>query len=187
MSTNILAFAGSTRKDSFNKKLVNIAAEEARKAGATVTVIDLKDYPLPLYDGDLEATEGMPENARKLKQLFASHNALLIAAPEYNGGMTAVLKNALDWVSRPAEKGEAMYASTAGKIGAILSASPSGFGGLRAQPSTRHVLQALQVNLLADQVVVSAAHTAFGDDGQLKDSHTQAAVAKLAQHLATAA
>src|SRR5271165_4763264 len=115
MSTpRILAFAGSLRKDSFNKKLVQIAVQGARSAGATVTYIDLKDYPLPIYDGDLEAASGIPENGLKLKKLFAEHDGLMIAAPEYNSSISAVLKNTIDWVSRQLP-GEPMVANFVGK------------------------------------------------------------------------
>ena len=97
----ILAFAGSLRAESFNKKLARVAAEALRKAGGEVTLIDLRDYPLPLYDGDLEAASGLPENGRKLKSLFLEHQGLLISSPEYNSSIPAVLKNTIDWVSRP--------------------------------------------------------------------------------------
>src|SRR5262245_55454839 len=101
MSTpRILAFAGSLRKDSYNKKLVTIAVDAARRAGAEVTHIDLKDYPLPIYDGDIEAASGIPENGLKLKKLFIEHDAFLWSCPEYNSSITAVLKNTIDWVSR---------------------------------------------------------------------------------------
>src|SRR5262245_35742367 len=97
----ILAFAGSTRTESYNKKLVRIAAAGARQAGAEVTLIDLRDLPLPLFDEDLESSEGLPPNARRLKDLFLAHHGLLISAPEYNSSISGVLKNAIDWVSRP--------------------------------------------------------------------------------------
>ena len=87
----IIAFAGSARKDSYNKKLVKIAAEGAREAGAEVTIIELEDYPLPLFDEDLEKSEGLPENGRKLKDLFLAHNGLLISSPEYNRSYSGVL------------------------------------------------------------------------------------------------
>src|SRR5262249_29719722 len=101
MAPRILAFAGSTRRDSFNKKLAGIAADGARAAGAEVTFIDLRDYPLPLYDGDLEAEKGLPEQAQRLKKLFLDHDGLLISSPEYNSSISGVLKNTIDWVSRP--------------------------------------------------------------------------------------
>jgi NAD(P)H-dependent FMN reductase len=102
MMPRVLAFAGSTRMDSFNKWLVPFAVKGARDAGAEVTLIDLKDFPLPPFDQDLEAEHGMPDNGTKLKQLFIDHDGLLIASAEYNSSITAVLKNAIDWVSRPA-------------------------------------------------------------------------------------
>src|SRR4051812_26801189 len=102
MAPRILAFAGSLRKESLNKKLLRIAASAARAAGAEVTLIDLKDHPLPIFDQDLETAQGMPENGARLKTLFAEHDGLLIASPEYNSSFTAVLKNTIDWVSRPA-------------------------------------------------------------------------------------
>src|SRR5262245_41278463 len=102
MSTpRILAFAGSTRTESYNKRLVRIAAQGARSAGAEVTVIDLRDLPLPLFDEDLEKNEGLPASGRKLKDLFLAHHGLMISSPEYNSSISGVLKNAIDWVSRP--------------------------------------------------------------------------------------
>src|ERR1700761_4096826 len=101
MAAKILAFAGSLRGGSFNKMLVRVAAHAARNAGAEVTVIDLKEYPLPLYDGDLEDSQGLPDNGRKLKDLFLAHQGLLLGCPEYNSSISAVLKNVIDWVSRP--------------------------------------------------------------------------------------
>lgn len=97
----ILTFAGSTRTDFYNKKLVRIAAAGAKAAGAEVTCLDLRDIPLPLFDEDLEAAEGLPASARQLKDLLLAHDGLLIASPEYNSSISAVLKNAIDWASRP--------------------------------------------------------------------------------------
>src|SRR3954451_19637952 len=114
MTPRILAFAGSLRSESFNKKLVRIAASAGRDAGAEVTLIDLKDYPLPLFDQDLEAGQGMPENGAKLRKLVAEHDGLLVASPEYNSSVTGVLKNVIDWVSRPA-RGEPPAAAFRGK------------------------------------------------------------------------
>lgn len=104
-AAKILAFAGSARQDSFNKKLVKIAVEGAKAAGAEVTYLDLGDLPLPLYDEDLETALGLPENALKLKALMKAHQGFLIACPEYNSSITPLLKNALDWASR-SEPGE---------------------------------------------------------------------------------
>ncbi|GKS67888.1 hypothetical protein YTPLAS73_14350 [Nitrosarchaeum sp.] len=100
MIPKILAFAGSTRTESFNKKLVKIAAAGAKEAGADVTVIDLRDYPMPLYDEDLEKKDGLPSSTRKLKELMLSNHGFLISSPEYNSSISGVLKNTIDWTSR---------------------------------------------------------------------------------------
>ncbi len=127
MTPRVLAFAGSTRRESFNKKLVQIAANGVRAAGAEVTLLDLKDFPLPLFDQDLEAEQGMPDNGTKLKKLFIDHDGLLIASPEYNSSITGVLKNAIDWVSRPAPD-EPPLVAFRGKVATLMSASPGALG-----------------------------------------------------------
>ncbi len=179
----ILAFAGSLRRDSFNKKLVKVAAQGARAAGADVTEIDLKDYPLPLYDGDLEAAEGLPENAKKLKALFLDHKGLLISCPEYNSSITAVLKNVIDWVSRPAP-GEASLAAFTGKVVSLMAASPGALGGLRGLVHVRSILGNIQCIVLPDQVAVSKANEAFDESGKLKDAKQQASIEKLGANVA---
>ena len=152
----ILAFAGSARTDSYNARLVQVAAEGARTAGADVTVLNLKEYPLPLFDEDIEQEQGMPENAKKLKQLFLDHDGLLISSPEYNSSITPLLKNTIDWVSRPAE-GEPMLAAYQGKVAALMAASPGGLGGLRGLVHVRSILSSIGVIVLPDQIAVSRA------------------------------
>ena len=173
-----LAFAGSTRTGSFNKKLIKIAVKGAGDAGADVTLIDLRDYPLPVYDGDLEGRDGLPENAKKLKALFLANDGLLISAPEYNSGITGVLKNAIDWVSRT-EGDEKDLACFVGKVASLMSASPGPLGGLRGLVQVRSILGNIHVLVLPGQVTVAKAHEAFNDDGTLKDAKKQAAVEKL--------
>lgn len=180
----ILAFAGSTREASYNKKLVKIAAEGAKAAGAEVTYIDLRDLPMPIYDEDLEAKEGIPENARKFKELLKAHQGLLIAAPEYNSSITAVLKNAIDWASRP-EPGEPMLAAFTGKVAAIMSASPGGLGGLRGLIHVRSILSSINVLVLPEQKAISSAFQAFDEEGKLKDPKQQEAVEQLGSKVAT--
>jgi NAD(P)H-dependent FMN reductase len=153
MTVRILAFAGSTRRESFNKKVVSIAVKGARDAGAEVTLIDLKDFSLPLFDQDLEAEQGMPENGKKLKKLFIDHDGLLIASPEYNSSITGVLKNAIDWVSRPAP-GEPSLVAFRGKVATLMSASPGALGGLRALVHVRSILGNLGVIVLPDGSLV---------------------------------
>ncbi|MBD2506446.1 NAD(P)H-dependent oxidoreductase [Nostoc muscorum FACHB-395] len=174
----ILAFAGSTRIDSYNKKLVKIAASGAKAAGAEVTYIDLRDLPLPLFDEDLEAQEGLPANARTFKDLMISHQGFLIASPEYNSSLTAVLKNAIDWASRPAPN-EAPLAAFAGKVAAIMSASPGALGGLRGLVHLRSILGNIKVLVLPDQIAVSKAYEAFNGDGTLKDPKQQESIEQL--------
>lgn len=178
----ILAFSGSARKASFNRQLVTVAAHSAEAAGAEVTIINLSDYPLPVFDEDYEAEHGMPENATKLKQLFLEHNGLLIASPEYNSSVSAILKNAIDWVSRRAE-GEPMKAAFLGKTAAIMAASPGGLGGIRGLVHLRSILQNIGILVMPDQITLSEAHSAFSDDGSLNNDRKQASVDALAKAL----
>jgi len=180
----ILAFASSTRRESFNKKLVAIAAQGAREVGAEVMLIDLKDFPLPLYDQDLEAEQGMPENGKKLKKLFIDHDGLLIASPEHNGSFPAILKNAIDWVSRPAP-GEPSLAAFRGKAAALMSASPGALGGRRGLDHIRSILGNMGVIVLPDQIALAKAHEAFQPDGSLVDPKRQAGVEGLGKTLAS--
>ncbi len=182
----ILALAGSTRRDSFNHRLVTIAAAAARAAGAEVTVIRLSDYPLPLFDEDLEAAQGAPPAARELKRLMSAQDGFLIAAPEYNSSITAVLKNAIDWVSRPAPP-EPPLVAFRGKVAGLLSASPGTLGGLRGLVHVRAILGNLGVLVLPDQIAVARAHEAFTPDGALKDPQQQAAVEELGRRVAQVA
>ncbi len=183
MKPRILCFAGSARKDSFNKKLIKIAAEGVRKAGAEVTLIDLKDFPLPLFNQDLEDEEGIPAPAMKLKELFKSHSGFLISAPEYNSSLTPLLKNTLDWVSRQAE-GEKPLECFARKAAGLVSASPGALGGLRGLVHLRSMLGNIQVLVIPEQMAVSKANEAFDAAGSLKNADQQAAVEKVGTSLA---
>lgn len=184
MPVKILAFAGSLRKDSYNKRLVKVAADGARQGGAEVTFIDLADYPLPIFDEDLEARDGMPENARKLKALFNAHQGLLIASPEYNSSISAALKNTIDWVTRPESSNEPPLRDIGGKTAALIAASPGGLGGLRGLVHLRAILGNIRVTVLPDQRAVPQAHQAFDEQGQLTDPDTQAAIQGIGRQLA---
>lgn len=166
----ILALAGSLRHDSFNKKLVKIAAAGARKAGAEVTIVDLSDYRLPLYDGDEEAKSGLPAKAIELKKLFIEHHGFLFASPEYNSSISGVFKNAIDWVSRPEKTDPVYLVAFKEKVGAVMSASPGALGGLRGLVHTRDILENIGVLVIPDQVAVVDASHAFNEQGQLKDA-----------------
>ena len=182
--SRILAFAGSARKGSYNKQLVSIAALGAREAGATVTEIDLADYPMPLFDQDLEREQGMPEHARRFKGLLIEHDALLIASPEYNSAFSPLLKNAIDWASRAEKEGEAPLLAYKGKTAAIMAAAAAGYGGLRGLVFLRMLLANIGVTVLAGQQVIAHAPKAFNEDGSLVEEAKQRAVFDLGRQLA---
>jgi chromate reductase, NAD(P)H dehydrogenase (quinone) len=178
----ILVFAGSTRAASFNKQLAQLAANAAREAGAEVTFVDLRDLALPLFDQDLEAASGLPENAKKFKSLLREHDGFIISSPEYNSSISGVLKNAIDWASRSESDDEPSLVAFRGKIAALMSASPGALGGLRGLVHLRAILGNIGVIVLPDQVNVSTAHEAF-EAGRLKDESKAAQVTKLAHAL----
>jgi NAD(P)H-dependent FMN reductase len=180
----ILAFAGSSRRDSFNKKLVKIAAEGARLAGAEVTYVDFKDLPMPLFDEDLEAEAGIPENVKTFKALMKAHQGLLIACPEYNSSITPLLKNAIDWATRP-EPGEPGLICFRDKVAVIMSTSPGALGGLRGLVHVRAILGNIGVLVLPNQKGIAKAHEAFDENGQLKDEQHQQEIHQLGNKLAT--
>ncbi len=179
----ITAFAGSTRAGSFNKQLLAIAAEAARAAGAEVTVVELRELALPLFDQDLEAASGLPEGARKFKVLLRASDGFLIASPEYNSSVTGVLKNAIDWASRAESDDEPPLAAFRGKSAALFAASPGALGGLRGLVHLRSILGNIGVLVLPDQVCIPVAHEAFDAAGQLKDERKTKQVAALAKAL----
>jgi chromate reductase, NAD(P)H dehydrogenase (quinone) len=179
----ILAFAGALRKDSTNKKTVKIAIEGALKAGAEVSYIDLKNFPVPPYDGDIEADSGLPENAVKLQKLMMAHDGFLIASPEYNSGISGTFKNYIDWTSRPngEHKAGACYG---GKVIVIMSASPGGLGGLRGLFDLRKVLSTMGVIVLPQEFAVGKSHEAFDENGNAKDEFVQTQLENLGTTLA---
>jgi chromate reductase, NAD(P)H dehydrogenase (quinone) len=184
MTTKILAFAGSVRKSSFNKTLVKIAAEGARSAGAEVTYIDFADLAIPLYDEDWEAAEGLPDNVITFKALLKSHQGFLIAAPEYNSSITPLLKNAIDWASRPAPN-ESSLECFKDKVVALMSASPGALGGLRGLVHLRSILGNIGVLVLPDQVAIGKADQAFDPSGNLINESQQTAITQLSRKLVT--
>lgn len=182
--TKILAFAGSSRKASFNKKLVKIAALGAEQAGASVTIIDLGDYTMPLFNQDLEQEQGMPENARRFKALMIEHDAFMIASPEYNSAFSPLLKNVIDWASRAESADEPPLTAYRGKIAAIMAASPGGLGGLRGLVFLRMLLANLGVLVLPEQQAIPEAYKAFNNEGALLDDGMQKSILALGSKLA---
>jgi NAD(P)H-dependent FMN reductase len=174
-TVRILALAGSTREASLNKKLVRVAADGAASAGAETTFLDLRDYPLPLYDEDIETRDGAPAALAELKAIFKAHQGLLIAAPEYNGSIPAVLKNAIDWLTRKAPD-EPFLAAFDGKVAGLLSASPGALGGLRGLAHLQQILSGIRVTVVPDQHAVPRAPSVFDAEGRLLDeAHVAAA------------
>lgn len=179
----IMAFAGSSRTDSYNKKLARLAGEDARKAGATVTFVDLRDFPMPLYDGDLEAASGLPEPAKRFKQLMIGHDGFIISAPEYNSSISGLLKNTIDWASRQETEEEPPLVCFRGKSVALFSASPGALGGMRGLVTVRSILGNIGVHVLPTQVSISKAHEAFDEAGTLKEAARRESVQSLAEAL----
>lgn len=165
----ILSLCGSSRRGSLNQMLLDQAALGARAAGVEVTPIRLLDFELPIYRADWEAQHGLPRGAQELRALLANHQGLLIATPEHNGGYAALLKNALDWMSRP-------NGFAAGKVAALISASPGLLGGTKSQLSLQIVLNKLGVHVIPESFALGAAHQAFDAQGGLKDAEVAKAV-----------
>lgn len=187
MTLKILAFSGSSRRGSLNQKLLAIAADGAREAGAEVTLLRLADLRLPVYDGDLEAAEGLPQGAVEFKALLAAHDALLIASPEHNGGTTAMLKNALDWASRPGPQDRPGANPFAGLSAALVSASPGLLAGIRSQVALQIVLNKMGVTVLPASFALPSAHLAFDEHDALKDAGAAKATRGVGAALAKAA
>ncbi|MGD0774995.1 MAG: NAD(P)H-dependent oxidoreductase [Candidatus Solibacter sp.] len=182
----ILVLAGSARLDSMHRKLARQAVEALRVAGVEATLADLRDFPMPIYDGDLEAGEGMPAAAKALKELARRHDGFAIASPEYNGSFPALLKNALDWISRP-EPGERHLEVFRGKVAAILSASPGPGGGRRGLRQLRELLEMMSVRVIPRELAIERASGALDAEGRLARAEDAAGLRELAAALAQAA
>ena len=184
----LLCFAGSTRKGSYNKKLARLAQQIATANGIEAVFVDLKDYPMPLYDGDLEAAEGPPQKAREFKALMGEYQGIFIASPEYNSSITPLLKNTLDWVTRVRAEGENGLEIYRSRVFAISGASPGYYGGMR---SLLHLRQILEVGIGAPviprQLALPRAGEAFDADGSLKDKSHQDMLKSVVGTLAIAA
>lgn len=182
----LLFFAGSAREGSHNKRLAKLGAQIAEANGIPSTFADLGDYPMPLYDADLQARDGIPENAQKFEALMRVHTGVFIACPEYNASITPLLKNTLDWISRIREP-EPLYVYKT-RVFALGSSSPGGMGGLRGLNTARTVLElGLNALVLPDQFAVPKAMEAYDEHGHLKNKHSQEQFKGLIQKLARAA
>ena len=178
----IIAFAGSLRKESFNKRLSKIARQAAEDSGADVTWVDLADYQMPLFCQDYETEQGLPDSVIAFKELLKGNDGFLIASPEYNGSLTGVMKNTIDWTSRRAD-GEPRMACWDGKIAGLLAASPGGLGGLRGLSHLRTILAGIGTFVLPNHIAVGNSGTNLVDDVQVADEKLHQAVTNLGSEL----
>lgn len=179
----ILAFAGSLREHSYSKRVVRVAAEGARNDGAVVEYIDLRDFPMPIYDADIQENQGFDEHALRFQRLLSEYNGFLIASPEYNGSLSAALKNALDWASRPNAEFK-MGEVFGGKHAGIMTASPGAFGGLRCLGHLRGVLSVLGLHVLPTEIAVGKVHEMFdGEEIEMTDARMKSILESLGSKL----
>lgn len=175
----ILVIAGSARRGALSVKLARAATAQLEASGAKATMLDLRELALPIYDGDLEAEQGVPASAATLRDALRSHDALLLVTPEYNGFPTPLVINAFDWLSRLQPQGDvpAGLAVTASKPVALLSSSPGPLGGLRSMNFLRQYLSmAFAMLVVPQQFALSRANEAFDEQGALKDDKARATV-----------
>ena len=184
----LLFFAGSTRDGSFNRKLAALAHHIAEANGIEAVLVDLKDYPMPIYNGDLEAKEGPPERARAFRALLGEYQGVFIASPEYNSSVTPLLKNTLDWVTRVRAKGETGLEVFKTRVFAISGASPGYYGAMRSLLHLRQILEiGTGATVIPQQIAVPRAMDAFETDGSLKDKAQQNLCKSVVEALAVAA
>ena len=185
-SNKILIFAGSTRRASFNRQLAHAAAQLARASRADVTLLELADLDVPMYNADVEAN-GTPPDVIKLKQMMFDHPAWIICSPEYNGSYTALLKNTIDWASSPVKSDPAWqdgFKPFAGKVVGLLSASPGAMGGLRSQSHLTPLLLNLQCWVAPKAFALGRATEAFDAAGNLtSEAHVKQVQAVIDQVL----
>ena len=170
MSIKLLGISGSTRSDSLNRRLLRACLHRAEAEGAETTLVDLKALDIPLYDGDLEQASGLPAGARELRNQLIRSDGLIIASPEYNGSFSAVLKNAIDWTTRPdSERPEdPSLVAWRGLVAGLVSATPGGLGGIRGLIQLRTLLSGIGVHVVPTQLGVGSAHEVVSQDGTIE-------------------
>jgi NAD(P)H-dependent FMN reductase len=179
----ILVIPGSLRSGSLNAKLAQAAAYEFAQLGAEVTHISLADFPLPIYDGDLQTKSGVPKHAVNLKRMISAHHGVLIVTPEYNSSVPALVKNTIDWVSRVQDPHEARGQVFRERAFAIAAASESRLGGTRALAALRLILTACHASLIPNQLALSFASEAYDDRDRLKHSADAEALGAMVRQL----
>jgi len=179
----ILVIPGSLRSGSLNARLAAVAAYELVQLGAEVSRISLADFPLPIYDGDLQTKSGVPKNAVNLKRMMSAHHGVLIVTPEYNSSVPALVKNTIDWVSRVQDAQEARGEVFRGRAFAIAAASESRLGGTRSLAALRLILTACQATVIPNQLALSFASSAYDDMERLKHPADIEAMGAMARQL----
>ncbi len=174
----LLCFAGSARKQSLNKQLAKQVAGIVNAAGADGQFIDLADYSMPLYNGDEENDLGLPEHAKTLKAMFTAADGFFIVSPEYNSSFSPLLKNTIDWISRPHSENEANLSAYQGKVAGLASVSPGGLGGIRGLPPLRILLSNMGVNVMPHQTAVGNAYDKINEGGEFTDEAALAGIEK---------
>jgi NAD(P)H-dependent FMN reductase len=179
----ILVIPGSLRTGSLNARLAAVAAHELAQSGAEVTRISLADYPLPIYDGDLQAKSGVPKHAVNLKRMMSAHHGVLIVTPEYNSSVPALVKNTIDWVSRVQDVHETRGQVFRERVFAVASASGGRLGGARALSALRLILSACHATVIANQLALPFADQAYDEMDKLKNSADGEALKALVRQL----
>ncbi len=169
----ILVFPGSNRAGSINARLAGVITKELALQGAEVTRISLLDYPLPMFDEDLESEKGIPDNVMKLARLFATHQGVVIVTPEYNSSLPPLLKNTLDWISRVSKDGTKPLAPYRGNHFALAACSGGGLGGIRVLPHLRDILVSIGGQVITEQLALANAYSAYDDMENLKPGRSR--------------
>jgi len=183
LNSSILILPGSVRLGSYNRKLASEAMRLLAMTDAVISRVDLADYPLPIYDGDVETESGVPQNAQLLAQRIAAQDGLLIVSPEYNASVPPLLKNAIDWASRVRKVDERPVQPFKGLVVGLASASPGSFGGMRGLEAIRIVLRALGAEVMTQQCIVPRAADGFDENGRLTDDVARTSLESLCERL----
>ena len=179
----ILVIPGSLRTGSLNAKLAAVAAHALAREGADVTRISLGDFPLPIYDGDLQAKSGVPKHAVNLKRMMSAHHGVLIVTPEYNSSVPALVKNTIDWVSRVQDPHETRGQVFRDRVFAIAAASGNRLGGARALAALRLILSACHAQVIPNQLALAFAEDAYDEMDHLKNVADSDALKALVRQL----
>ena len=179
----ILVIPGSLRTGSLNARLAAAVVKELALADVDVTLISLSDFPLPIYDGDIEAKTGVPKIAVDLKRMMSAHHGVLIVTPEYNSSVPALVKNTIDWISRVQDANETRGEVFRERVFAIASASGGRLGGTRALAALRLILSACHATVIPNQLALSFADEAYDEMDRLKNAADSEALKALARQL----